>query len=407
VVRRRAAALGALALLAAGCGSNTSTSSSRLPATGPPGVVRIGLAHLLWPLDPALARDRDEIALARALFATPLRTDPETGALRQGLCSSWRSAAGGRTWRFHCRHAGAIASTLRRVRLIPAATIAAPDARTLVVTLAKPNPELPYVLTEVAAAPRAVPGPFRLISASPKRVVAERDGVRLVFRKLEPHAAQRLFRRGHLDEAPVPLGDLQAALRDPQLRRAVRVRRLLAVDLVVAERGGSLARLPDVRRVYDDTADRADYQALVPEFEAPPATSLDERPTAKVSRAAVVAARTALKQIASLPHVAVRFEKPADPDDVYAASLLVAAWRDLRLGPFFGPGRPDARFERLLAPYPRFAALRAAVRGRPVIPIAWAVDARLVSPRLRGWREDELGAVDYSRVKPRGLSRSR
>jgi hypothetical protein len=26
------------------------------------------------------------------------------------------------------------------------------------------------------------------------------------------------------------------------------------------------------------------------------------------------------------------------------------------------------------------------------------VDARLVSPRVRGWNEDDLGAVDYTRV---------
>jgi hypothetical protein len=32
------------------------------------------------------------------------------------------------------------------------------------------------------------------------------------------------------------------------------------------------------------------------------------------------------------------------------------------------------------------------------VPIAWAVDARLVSARVHGWREDELGAVDYTRV---------
>jgi hypothetical protein len=34
-----------------------------------------------------------------------------------------------------------------------------------------------------------------------------------------------------------------------------------------------------------------------------------------------------------------------------------------------------------------------------VIPIAWVVDARLVSPRLQGWREDVLGNVDYSAVR--------
>ncbi len=404
MARGRAGALVALALLAAGCGSNTSTTTPRLPTTGPSGVMRIGLAHILWPLDPARARNRDEIALARVLFPTPLRTDAR-GALRPGLCSSWRSK--GRTWRLRCAHAGAIAATLRRGHLLPGARIATPSPRTLVVTVPEPDRNVPYLLTEVAAAPPGIPGPFRLVSASPERVVAERNGLTLVFRKLEPHAAQRLFRRGKLDEAPVPLGDIQAALRSPELKPAVRIRRLLALDLVAAEPGGVLARLPEVRRVYDGTADRADYQALVPEFEAPPATSLEEQPGKKIARAAVVAARTAKKQIASLPRVAVRFAQPGDPDDAYGASLLVAAWRDLGLGPYFGLGRPDARFERVLAAYPRHDAIRAAVRDRSVIPIAWAVDARLVSSRVRGWSEDELGAVDYARVRLRGPSRSR
>jgi hypothetical protein len=47
-------------------------------------------------------------------------------------------------------------------------------------------------------------------------------------------------------------------------------------------------------------------------------------------------------------------------------------------------------------------ALRA--RGR-VVPIAWVVDARLVSPRLEGWREDVLGNVDYSEVRSPASSR--
>ena len=39
------------------------------------------------------------------------------------------------------------------------------------------------------------------------------------------------------------------------------------------------------------------------------------------------------------------------------------------------------------------------------IPIAWVVDARLVSPRLEGWREDVLGNVDYSAVRSLASSR--
>ena len=393
---RPAAALAVFALLAAGCGSHRSERHAR-PATGPPGVVRIGLAHLLWPLDPALAQGRDEIAVGRALFSTPLRTDPETGVLRPGLCSGWRASADGRTWRFRCRHARAIASQLRRIDLA-AERVEAPDEHRLVLSLREPDPELPYALTELAAAPRGVPGPFRVVSAGPRRIVAERPGLQLEFRKLEPHAALRLYRRGRLDEAPVPLGDLRALQRDPLLSGEVRVRRLLAVDLVVFDPHGSLARRPELRRVYYETADRADYQALVPEFAAPPAENLTERGEPN-ARAAVLAARRARRRIRSLPRVTVRFATPADPDLAYGAGLLVASWRDLGLGAVLGGSHPDARFERVLPPFPKLDALRAGVPGEQIAPIAWVADARLVSPRLRGWREDELGAVDYTRVR--------
>jgi hypothetical protein len=276
--------------------------------------------------------------------------------------------------------------------------VEAPSDRRLVIALREPDPELPYALTEVAAAPRGVPGPFRAVSAGPGRIVAERPGLRLDIRKLEPHAALRLYRLGRLDEAPVPLGDLRALQRDPRLSGEVRVRRVLAVDLVVFDPHGSLARRPELRRVYDETADRADYQALVPEFAAPPAENLAERGEPN-ARAAVLAARRARRQIRTLPRVAVRFATPPDPDLAYGVGLLVASWRDLGLGAVLGGSPTDARFERVLAQHPKLSALQAAVRGEDVVPIAWVADARLVSPRLRGWREDELGSVDYTRVR--------
>jgi hypothetical protein len=393
MARRRAAALALLALVLVGCGSSKRQPHDALPADGPAGVVRIGLAHVLWPLDPTHAQGRDEVTLARALFATPLRTDPATGTLRPGICSAWHGE--GRTWRLRCRHSGAIAAQLRRAALFPARRIRAVDEHTLVITLQAPLPELPYLLTQVAAAPPGVPGPFRLISASPEHVVAERPGLRIDVRRLEPHEALRLFRAGELDEAPVPLGDLRASKLDSQLAPAVHVRRLLAADVVVFDR--TVPR--EVRQVYDATADRADYQALVPEFEAPPAESLADRSPPKAS-AAVIALREARKRIPSLPKIAVRFANPADPDLAYGLNLLVAAWRDLGLGALVGTP-PSARFERLFAWYPKAGALPAAARGQLVVPVAWAVDARLVSPRLRGWREDELGSVDYSRVSAR------
>lgn len=219
----------------------------------------------------------------------------------------------------------------------------------------------------------------------------------VLFVAARPHRALELFRRGRLDVAPVPLGDIQAVLRDPRLHDAVRIRRLNAVDLVVAEPGGTLARSPELLRAYADTADRADYQALVPELEAPPAEDLraEAKPNA---RAAAVAFSRARKQIGALPRVPVRFATPRDPELAYGAELLVAAWRDLGLGAYFGEGRPDARFVRLFDPKPD--------PGRRVIPIAWAVDAYLVSARVAGWRENGRGAVDYRRLKLQGRRRS-
>ena len=394
---RRAAALVVLALVAAGCDSSSPNRVAALPVGGPPKTIRVALADLLWPLEPERARTRDEIVVARMLFATPLRTDPATGALRPGLCSSWRAT--GATWRLRCRHAGAIAAQLRRTRLVRARRIAAPDPRSLVVALAREDVDFPYRLTQVAAAPPGVPGPFRLISASRTRVVVERRGLRVVVRKLEPQVALHLFRGGELDEAPVPLGDVRATRLDPQLARALRVRRLLAADVVVFTPGIA----EELRQVYDDTADRADYQALVSEFEAPPAEDLSKvgQPSAG---AAAIALREARKRIPSLPKVEVRFALPDDPTLAYGTNLLVAAWRDLGLGAVTGGG--DASLARLAAPYPRRQALVDLARpGRPVVPIAWVADARLVSSRLLGWREDELGAVDYARVRLRRPSR--
>ena len=361
--------------------------------------MRVALADLPWPLDPARARTRDEIVVARMLFSTPLRTDPRSGELRPGLCSSWRASSS--TWRLTCRHAGAIAAQLRRTRLVAARRIAAAGP-SLVIALRSPDPDLPYRLTEVGAAPPGVPGPFRQVSASPRRIVAERRGLRVEVRRLDPYRALRLFRAGRLDEAPVPLGDIRATRLDPRLSPALRVRRLLAADVVVfGPRVGA-----DLRGVYDDTADRADYQALVPEFEAPPAENLTERGRPSAAEAAI-ALREARKRIPSLPHVAVRFAEPGDPTLAYGTNLLVAAWRDLGLGAHVTTGRADARLERLLVPYPRERALLELAGGRRVVPIAWVADARLVSPRLRGWREDALGSVDYARVRPLARSRRR
>jgi hypothetical protein len=389
----RAAALAALAFAAAGCSSSPAPmQAAPLPVSGPPGVVRVALADLLWPLEPERAKTRDELVVARMLFSTPLRTDV-SGRLQPGLCTSWH--ASGTLWRLRCSHAGAIATQLRRTGLFPGAFAVKQELR-----LRTPETDVPYRLSEPRAAPPGVPGPFRLISASPTRIVAERNGIRVDLRKLEPFRALGLFRAGKLDEAPVPLGDVRATKLDPQLAPAVRVRRLLAADAVIFDR--SISR--KLRKVYDDTADRADYQALVPEFEAPPAEDLRHRGQPSASQAAI-ALRDAKRRIPSLPKLAVGFRAVSDPTLAYGTNLLVAAWRDLGLGAHVGGD--DAELVRLAAPYPKLSALTAYGRANALVPIAWVADARLVSPRVRGWREDELGAVDYTRVRLRAPSRRR
>jgi hypothetical protein len=394
---------------------------------GPANTIRVALSDFHWPLDPALASTRDELTLARTLYATPLRTDA-AGRVVPGLCSAWTAGAGFRTWRFTCRDAPAIAAELRRVGRTPAspsrwlfagAQVDAPGARTLVVRLPFAWRRFPYALTAAAAAPRGVPGPFRLVRGSPGQVVAERNGRRLVFRRLAPAAAVRAFRAGRIDEAPVPTGDADL-LRE---RYDVRARELLALDAVVFRRRVD----PGLRRAYRDTANRGDYRQLLDT-----SLALSVLPSARKPDPA--AFRRALKAIPDLPPAAIRIARP--PALAYGADILYGQWREAGLGPVLvRPGeRSDARFERLIAAYPQAEALPAALvldeglSHRPAllgalarvsqksaltavdddltgsakaVPVAWVTDERLVSRRLRGWSEDLLGAVDYARVAAR------
>jgi hypothetical protein len=204
---------------------------------------------------------------------------------------------------------------------------------------------------------------------------------------------------------------------------------LLALDLVVL-RGLE----PDLRRTYWETADRGDYEQLVPELAGAAAYGLVGRAKADPARF-----RRALKAIPSLPRVRVRIGVPADPTLRYGAGILYGQWRDVGLGPQLVEAPPfDGTLQRVAAAYPQQEAipaelvlgegvgprtdlvqalaithqdgelglLDAALRDAAfVVPISWVVDARLVSPRLDGWREDVLGNVDYGTVRSRASSR--
>jgi hypothetical protein len=397
-------------------------SSVALDRAGAPShTIRVALTDLRWPLDPAFADTRDETTVALAVYATPLRTDP-AGRVVSGLCTGdWRTADAFRLWTFSCAHAVEIAAELRRIgrlRGSPAhwlfagvRTVTVPAPGKLVVRLRSSWRRFPYALTAVAAAPRNVAGPFRVVRAAPTRLELAQNGTTLVFRRMTAWQALRAFRRHELDEAPVPLGDLAYVRK--QLRD-VRMRRVLAQD-VVAFRGN----VPlEVRRAYWDTANRADYQALVPGNAATAALALIGTP--KPNPAAF---RRAVDRIPDLPVVRVRIAVPKDPTLAYGARLLFGQWREVGLAPqLVAAGAPaDAVFRRVLAPYPQDEALLGALgvdaglgvvdqrnafaavdahnaADASIIPVCWVADARLVAPSLTGWREDVLGNVDYTNV---------
>lgn len=202
-------------------------------------------------------------------------------------------------------------------------------------------------------------------------VVVRGGPVRIVFREVEPHQAAVLFRRGRLDEAPVPVGDIRAALDDATVGDAVHVTNLAAVD------GLRASRLPQsVRDALAATAARRDYAQLVPEDLEAAMPS----PPARVFR-------SARDGVHGLPSTPVRIGVEGDPALAYGASLLAASWRDLDLDVHVVRHGANATF------------VRGSADG--TIPIARAVDARFVSPRVRGWRENAQGVVDYARVRVR------
>jgi hypothetical protein len=244
-----------------------------------------------------------------------------------------------------------------------------------------------------ATVARALAGPFRLVQRTPNRIVVAKPGLRIVFVRMGPFAAARAFRQGRLDEAPVRQGEIRAIEADPTLGPALRARALSAVDAIRFEPSVPQA----VRRAYWLSVPRAEYQGLISERVAPPAYSLV--PGAEAIGPAE--AREARRSIRSLPRVPVRLAVPNRPELVEAAEIAWAEWRQLGLPVTLAPGarEAEARFVRLVGPRPEGRADRPEVAL--VVPLGHVAEARLVSPRVRGWQMDAHGVVDYSRVTVR------
>ena len=172
----------------------------------------------------------------------------------------------------------------------------------------------------------------------------------------------------------------------PTFSPALRARALEGVDVVVLPRGLP----PALRRVYRLTVPRGEYQALISERVAAPAYGLrpDAEPTSPAD------AREARGSIRSLAPAQLTLGVADRPELVEAAELVWAEWRQLGLPVSLRPGarRTDMRFVRAIP--------SSAIAGRTddVVPLGWVAEARLVSPRVHGWRMDELGVVDYSPV---------
>ncbi len=339
----------------------------------------------------------DDPSIERSLFPTAAELCPRAVQVAP------------KRWRLTCRDPRHVAEELGA---------RATGGRTVVVETPFVWRRFPLALrTKIVHVPR-----FHRVNAGPRRIEVGRPGLTLDFVRMEPHAAAQAFRRGEVDAAPVALGDLKAALADPVVGPRVHVRPVRALDLVRFDlRRGALAGRPDTRRAYWASADRLDYEALVPERAARRAWGL--LPDAPPERPPLLGAFR--RHVRSLRPVRVPLGARGEVAQ-YGASLVASNWREVGLGPRVVADAPDT-FERLRAAYDAPEALFLALQPSPspllrralaardplpalrrldaslrrsaaVVPVSWAASAWLVSPRLRGWRQDRLGAVDYTRL---------
>jgi len=265
-----------------GCGPPASTAGDADAPLSMPTIVR-GLGGEPETLDPVLADDNAALALLQELFEG-LTTEAADGGLVPGAAESWTISPDSLRWTFvlrpdlHWSNGDPLTSThfiagLERARdpasqapyaelLEPIGQMRAPDARTVVIELARPMPHLATVLALPFAGPLHSP-PLAIdgtITNGPYRVLARRPGENIeLVRNPRFHAADavgiervtyltlddlntelNLYRSGELDvTSEVPNSQLEW------------LRKNLPGQLRVAPYLSTYAYVPNQRRLAD------------------------------------------------------------------------------------------------------------------------------------------------------------
>ena len=293
-----------LALAAAGCSSSSAPQhAAPLPVGGPPKLIRVALADLLWPLEPERAKTRDQIVVARMLFSTPLRTD--LAGQRCGPACARAGAGPG--------SCGACAAATPARSRSSSGTRGSSQARLPVkgelrLPTSEPDVPLPPDRGAGGTARRARAVPADLGQPDADRGGAQRASASSCASS-SPSARCSSSARGSSTRRRS-----RSATSAPRSSTRSSRPRCAYVGCSRSMPSSSTASIPrKLRHVYDDTADRADYQALVPEFEAPPAENLHDRGQPSASQAAI-ALRDAKQRIPSLPKRRRRLRARVRPD---------------------------------------------------------------------------------------------
>jgi peptide/nickel transport system substrate-binding protein len=160
------------ALLAAGCGSQTSAgsgASTGSPASSANDTFVVTSDNVGTSIDPALASDQPSLQSATSAYETLVKYDPKAKKLQPALATAWKVSGDGKTItltlrdgvKFHdssaLTGAGVVASLKRTVAIGKGESFlmssmsdaTAPDAKTVEITLKKPDSDFLYGLTRI------------------------------------------------------------------------------------------------------------------------------------------------------------------------------------------------------------------------------------------------------------------